>query len=57
MLPGYGHGPGKGQAMWRAVHVATGDPIVFCDADVRSFAPGFVLGLVGPLLHHDDLSW
>ena len=30
--------------------------IVFCDADVRSFAPGYVLGLVGPLLDHDDLQ-
>lgn len=49
-------GSGKGQAMWRAVHVATGDIIVFCDADVRSFSAGYVLGLVGPLLQHDELT-
>lgn len=49
-------GPGKGQAMWKAVHVSTGDLIVFCDADVRSFSPAYVLGLVGPLLDHDDLQ-
>jgi glucosyl-3-phosphoglycerate synthase len=49
-------GPGKGQAMWRAVHAATGDIIVFCDADVRSFSAGYVLGLVGPLLQHDELA-
>jgi glucosyl-3-phosphoglycerate synthase len=56
ILPAYDPGPGKGQAMWRAVHAATGDLIVFCDADVRSFVPGYVLGLVGPLLDHDDLQ-
>ena len=56
VLPDHITGPGKGQAMWRAVHVATGDIIVFCDADVRSFAPAYVLGLVGPLLDHDDLQ-
>jgi glucosyl-3-phosphoglycerate synthase len=49
-------GPGKGQAMWRAVHASTGDVIVFCDADVRSFSATYVLGLVGPLLEHDDLQ-
>jgi glucosyl-3-phosphoglycerate synthase len=56
ILPEYGTEHGKGQAMWRAVHVASGDLIVFCDADVRSFDPGYVLGLVGPLLDHDDLQ-
>ncbi|MDQ6614840.1 MAG: glucosyl-3-phosphoglycerate synthase [Actinomycetota bacterium] len=48
-------GPGgKGQAMWKAVHVTTGDLVVFCDADVRGFAGHFVTGLLGPLLLRDD---
>lgn len=48
-------GNGKGQAMWKGVHVTTGDVVVFCDADIRGFEPGFVLGLAGPLLARDDV--
>lgn len=48
---------GKGQAMWKGVHAATGDVIAFCDADIRGFHPGFVLGLVGPLLYRDDITF
>ena len=48
---------GKGQAMWKGVHAATGDVIVFCDADIRGFHPGFVLGLAGPLLARDDITF
>src|SRR6266568_4635908 len=33
---------GKGQALWKAVHAATGNLIAFCDADVSNFGPGFV---------------
>ena len=44
VLPEYGTEHGKGQAMWRAVHVTSGDLLVFCDADIRPFDPGFVLG-------------
>jgi glucosyl-3-phosphoglycerate synthase len=50
-------GNGKGQAMWKGVHVATGDVVVFCDADIRGFEPRFVLGLAGPLLARDDVSF
>jgi glucosyl-3-phosphoglycerate synthase len=55
ILPEYGPGAGKGQALWKAVHEAQGDLIAFCDADVRNFHPGFVLGLLGPLLARDDV--
>jgi glucosyl-3-phosphoglycerate synthase len=57
VLPEYGTAHGKGQAMWRAVHVASGDIVVFCDADIRSFDPGFVLGLLGPLLTREDVTF
>jgi glucosyl-3-phosphoglycerate synthase len=42
--------PGKGQALRRAVDEATGDVLVFLDADVRDFDPRFVVGLLGPVL-------
>jgi glucosyl-3-phosphoglycerate synthase len=57
VLPEYGTEHGKGQAMWRAVHVTSGEVIVFCDADITHFDPGFVVGLVGPLLTRDDVSF
>ena len=56
VLPEHPGGPGKGQAMWRALHATTGDVVVFCDADVTDFDPGFVLGTLGPLLRHPDLA-
>lgn len=41
---------GKGEAMWRAVAATEGDIVVFIDADLRSFGPHYVVGLLGPLL-------
>jgi glucosyl-3-phosphoglycerate synthase len=57
VLPEYGTEHGKGQAAWRGVHVTGGDIVVFCDTDVVDFPPEFVLGLVGPLLDHDDVAF
>ncbi|MDQ1444075.1 MAG: glucosyl-3-phosphoglycerate synthase [Acidimicrobiaceae bacterium] len=48
-------GLGKGGAMRTGLTAAAGDVVVFADADVTSFDSGFVLGLVGPLLAHDEL--
>ncbi len=42
--------PGKGAAMAEAVRVASGDIVVFVDADVRNFGLHFVAALVEPLL-------
>jgi glucosyl-3-phosphoglycerate synthase len=44
------HRPGKGAAMAEALRVATGDIVVFVDADVRNFGLHFVRGLVEPLV-------
>jgi glucosyl-3-phosphoglycerate synthase len=43
-------GPGKGQALTRAVASTTADILVFLDADVTNFSPRFVTALVAPLL-------
>ena len=41
---------GKGDAMWRAASVARGELLAFVDADTADFVPGFVSGILGPLL-------
>ncbi|RYD39756.1 MAG: glycosyltransferase, partial [Verrucomicrobiaceae bacterium] len=41
---------GKGENLWKALHVSTGDIICYIDGDISNFEPGFVTGLVGPLL-------
>src|SRR5262249_54758790 len=55
--PDLGPGTGKGEAMWKAVLVSAGDVLAFCDADVRNFNAGFVLGLLGPLLTRSDVRF
>lgn len=50
VLPEHGSGPGKGQALWKAVAASAGDLVAFCDADVRDFDERFVIGLLGPLV-------
>ncbi|MFN8126484.1 MAG: glucosyl-3-phosphoglycerate synthase [Candidatus Nanopelagicales bacterium] len=46
---------GKGEAMWRGLAATTGDLVVFVDADLRSFRPDYVTGLLGPLLTDDGV--
>ncbi len=50
VLPGLGAARGKGEALWKALHVTTGDVLVFLDADLIEWGPHFVSGLLGPLL-------
>jgi glucosyl-3-phosphoglycerate synthase len=50
VLPELGDRPGKGEALWKSLHVTSGDIVAFVDADLRDFDPQFVVGLIGPLL-------
>jgi glucosyl-3-phosphoglycerate synthase len=50
LMPELGPAVGKGDAMWRALGAATGELVVYVDADSRDFSPVFVTGLLGPLL-------
>ena len=50
VLPEHGHVAGKGEALWKSLHVTDGDLVVFVDSDLISFDPQFVVGLLGPLL-------
>ncbi len=49
--------PGKGTALWKALHVARGDIIVCIDADIKQFDIRFVYGLIAPLLYDPSLSF
>ncbi|WP_238008770.1 glucosyl-3-phosphoglycerate synthase [Dactylosporangium sp. AC04546] len=44
-----GSRPGKGEVLWKALAVTTGDILVYVDADLTDFRPHFVTGLLGPL--------
>ncbi|HEX3691997.1 MAG TPA: glucosyl-3-phosphoglycerate synthase [Solirubrobacteraceae bacterium] len=41
---------GKGDAMWRALPVLSGELVVFLDADSEGFSEHFAAGLLGPLV-------
>ena len=57
VLPEHGEGHGKGEALWKSLHASRGDLVVWVDADIRRFDPGFVTGLLGPLLRHPDVAF
>lgn len=48
---------GKGENLWKALHVLSGDIIVYVDADIKNIHPRFVYGLVGPLLAQNDVKF
>jgi glucosyl-3-phosphoglycerate synthase len=55
VLPECGAQRGKGEALWKSLHVLTGDLVVWVDTDIANFHPKFVYGVVGPLLLRSDL--
>ncbi|MGH2880880.1 MAG: glucosyl-3-phosphoglycerate synthase [Solirubrobacteraceae bacterium] len=48
---------GKGDAMWRALPVLSGELIVFLDADSEGFSEHFAAGLLGPLVCERNVSF
>jgi len=50
LAPELGPVLGKGDAMWRALPVLSGDVVCFLDADSEQFGGHFACGLLGPLL-------
>lgn len=57
IAPEQGTFRGKGENLWKALHVATGDLVCFLDGDISNFHPRFVTGLVGPLIEDPELSY
>ncbi len=50
LAPELGPCLGKGDAMWRAAGTVESDLLVFLDTDSADFQPGFLTGLLGPIL-------
>jgi glucosyl-3-phosphoglycerate synthase len=53
------HGPvlGKGDAMWRALSVLSGELVCFLDADTERFSEHFASGVLGPLVCERGISF
>jgi len=50
ILPELGSYRGKGEALWKSLHVLSGDIVAWIDTDIVNIHPRFVYGLLGPLL-------
>ena len=56
VLPEAGTATGKGNVLWASVAASVSDVIVWIDADLRSFTPDYVIGLLGPLLTDPEVT-
>lgn len=56
-LKEHGYYPGKGENLWKSLYILSGDIILWLDADIKNIHPRFVYGLIGPLLHHDNIKF
>lgn len=54
--PELGTRAGKGESIWKAQFVTTGDLLAFVDADLTEWDTHFVTGLLGPLLTDPDVA-
>jgi len=57
ILPEVGSYRGKGEALWKSLHVLKGDIIVWVDTDITNIHPLFVYGLLGPLLRNPQVQY
>lgn len=48
--------PGKGQALWESLGVASGDLVVWLDSDTVDFSAHFVTNLAAPLVADDSIA-
>lgn len=57
ILPETGSFVGKGEALWKSLHVLNGDIIAWIDTDITNIHPRFVYGLLGPLLKRSQVQY
>lgn len=48
---------GKGENLWKAVYLLDGDIIIYLDSDIQNIHPRFLYGVLGPLLHDDEIKY
>ena len=57
ILPETGSYRGKGEALWKSLHVLDGDIVAWIDTDISNIQPRFVYGLLGPLLREPRIQY
>jgi glucosyl-3-phosphoglycerate synthase len=57
ILPEVGAYQGKGEALWKSLHVLDGDIVAWIDTDISNIQPRFVYGLLGPLLREPRIGY
>jgi len=57
ILPDLEQFKGKGENLWKALYITTGDIIVYIDADIKNIHHRFAFGLIGPLLRFDNIKY
>jgi glucosyl-3-phosphoglycerate synthase len=57
ILPDLQKFKGKGENLWKALHVTHGDIIIYIDADIKNIHHRFAYGLLGPLLLTDRIRF
>lgn len=57
IMPEVGALRGKGEALWKSLHVLRGDIIAWVDTDIVNIHPRFIYGLLGPLLKHQHIQY
>jgi len=56
-LTEFGSHRGKGENLWKALYLLSGDIIVYVDTDIKNIHPRFVYGLVGPLIKEPEVHY
>jgi nucleotide-binding universal stress UspA family protein len=57
ILPEIGYRRGKGEALWKSLHILDGDIVAWIDTDISNIQPRFVYGLLGPLLREPRIQY
>jgi nucleotide-binding universal stress UspA family protein/glycosyltransferase involved in cell wall biosynthesis len=57
ILPQHGGLSGKGEALWKSLHILRGDLVAWIDTDIKNIHPRFVYGILGPLLKDERVKY
>jgi len=57
VLPEAGPAQGKGEALWKSLHVSHGDLVLWLDSDVVDLDPHWIPAMLAPLLGEPDVAY